>query len=99
MLTYCFSAVAVAIAENIFSHSLQTKLVELVIPIPTADVILAGATGIGSLTSDPTAMRLIQDAYCYAFQITMYYALAALIVATPFAAGMQWLKAKKVASG
>lgn len=61
-------------------------------------MILAGATGILSLSTDPTIIRLIQDAYCYAFQTTMYFALGALIIAIPFSAGMEWLNAKKVAA-
>lgn len=60
-------------------------------------MVLAGPTGIRTLTSDPTLTRAIQDAYCYAFQMTMYYALATVLVAIPFAAGMQWLNAKTAA--
>lgn len=66
-------------------------------PIPPAQVILAGATGIRRLSTDTAIIRLIQDAYCYAFQIVMYFALGTVIIAIPFAAGMQWLNAKKVA--
>lgn len=97
-MMYC-SAIAVAIGESIFSDSLRKEVLELAVPIPTTKVILAGATGIRSLSSDPAVIRLIQNAYCYAFQITMYFALGALVIAIPFAAGMQWLNAKKVAKG
>lgn len=97
MLTLTYSAIAVAIGESIFSDSLRREVVELAVPIPTAEVILAGATGIRSLSSDEAVIRLIQNAYCYAFQVTMYFSLGALVIAIPFAARMQWLNAKKVA--
>lgn len=86
-----------AIGESTFSDSLQKDLVKLAVPIPTEEIVLAGATGIRSLSSDPAVIRLIQDAYCYAFQVTMYFALAALVIAIPFAAGMEWSGAKKLA--
>lgn len=92
-----YRAVSVAVGQSIFSDALQRDVAESGIPIPPEAVVLAGPTGIKSLTTDVTLTRAIQDAYCYAFQTTMYYALAALVVAIPFAAGMQWLNAKKMA--
>ncbi|KAK8075551.1 MFS general substrate transporter [Apiospora hydei] len=88
------AAVSVAVAQSIFSGGLRGKLADSDTPIPQEIVIAAGPTGIHKLTSDEAQIRLIQEAYCYAFQNTMYYGLACLVVSVPFALGMQWLKAK-----
>lgn len=61
------SAIAVAIGESIFSDTLGKDILELAVPIPPEEVLLAGATGIRSLSSDTAVICLIQDAYCYAF--------------------------------
>lgn len=60
-----------------------------------AVVIGVGPTGIKFLTLDESVIRLLQESYCYAFDMTMYFALAALVVAIPFALGMQWLNTKE----
>lgn len=86
-----------AIGESVFSDSLKKKLLELDVPIPASEVVAAGATGIRTLTPDSAVIRLIQTAYCYAFDITMYFALGSLVIAIPCAAGMQWLNARKIA--
>ncbi|KAL1866367.1 hypothetical protein Daus18300_006831 [Diaporthe australafricana] len=88
------AAIAVAIGENVFSDSLRKKLADIHVPIPVEEVIAVGPTGIRFLTTDDSVVRLIQQAYCFAFDMTMYFALAALIAAIPFAVGTQWLNAK-----
>ncbi|KAI0018951.1 efflux pump antibiotic resistance protein [Xylariomycetidae sp. FL0641] len=92
------AAVAVAIGQSIFSAGLRNGLEDMDSPIPPSAVVFAGPTGIRSLTTDQVIIRLIQDAYCNAFQTTMYYALATLVATLPFAVGMQWLNAKSVAA-
>ncbi|PHH88186.1 hypothetical protein CDD83_7860 [Cordyceps sp. RAO-2017] len=91
------AAVAVAAGQSIFSSGLQDELTKGNIPIPARAVQMAGPTGIRTLTTNPALIRLIQNAYCYAFRDTMYFALAALVVAIPFALRMQWLNARAVA--
>lgn len=91
---FFFRAIAVAIGENLFSGSLRKKLVDLNVPIPADEVISVGPTGIRSLTTVESVIQQIQQAYCFAFDMTMYFALAALIVAIPCAVGMQWLNAR-----
>ncbi|KAI1493661.1 efflux pump antibiotic resistance protein [Biscogniauxia mediterranea] len=87
------AAISVAVAQSIFSSGLRAKLQDLNSPIRADIVMAAGPTGIRTLTSDAALVRLIQEAYCEAFQNTMYYALAGLVVSIPLAGGMQWLNA------
>ncbi|PYH90289.1 MFS general substrate transporter, partial [Aspergillus ellipticus CBS 707.79] len=93
------AAIAVAIGESIFKSSVSRKVNASHLPISAARVIAAGPTGLRSLTSDPTTLRQLQDAYVYGIRIVMYFALAAACAAVPFAVGMEWRNVKEVARG
>lgn len=60
------------------------------------EVLAVGPTAFQHLARTPEIWRALQDAYATAIQLTMYFSLATVCVALPFALGMQWLNVKKV---
>ncbi|KAL1961855.1 hypothetical protein VTN77DRAFT_979 [Rasamsonia byssochlamydoides] len=92
------AAVAIAIGQSIFETSLEHQVRTSNLPIAPASVVAAGPTGLRSLTSSPTTLRALQDAYALAIQSVMYFSLATACAALPFAVGMQWLNVKTVAA-
>jgi hypothetical protein len=61
-------------------------------------VINAGATNLRVLTQDPGVLHAIQVSYSKAVTNTLYLATAAVALALPFAAGMQWKNVKRVSA-
>jgi len=60
------------------------------------EVLAVGPTAFQHLARTPEILRALQDAYATAIQLTMYFSLATVCLALPFALGMQWLNVKKV---
>ena len=84
--------------ENIFETSVAQQVQASHLSISAATVIAAGPTKLRSLTTDPTTLRKLQDAYAYGIRMVMYFALAAACAAVPFALGMEWRNVKKEAA-
>lgn len=61
-------------------------------------VINAGATNLQSLTQDPGVLHSIQVSYSKAVTNTLYLATAAITLALPLAAEMQWKNVKRVSA-
>jgi hypothetical protein len=59
-------------------------------------VISAGPTGLKAFAFDAEILEFLQQCYATAVKNTLYVALAASVVAVPFALGMQWLNVKNV---
>ena len=66
--------------------------------ISAQSVINIGATNLGRLTRSPDVLRSLQVAYSVAVRDTLYFSLAAISIALPFAVGMEWRNVKKVSA-
>lgn len=98
------ASIAIAVAQSVFSSSLKgdiTRKLNSVTDARFADfdpavVIAAGPKGMKALAHDAVVLRFLQDSYAVAVRHTLYFAVATVIVAIPFALGMQWLNMKVI---
>ncbi|KAJ8112239.1 hypothetical protein OPT61_g5348 [Boeremia exigua] len=98
------ASIAISVAQSVFSSSLKgdiTRKLSSVTDARFADfdpaaVIAAGPKGMKALAHDAVVLRFLQDSYAVAVRHTLYVAVATVIVAIPFALGMQWLNVKAI---
>lgn len=84
------SAITIPIGQTILLNSLASDVSKHVPGILPQLVVHAGATNLKSLTTDGTILRAIQAAYSQALTNVLYFSLASLAVAMPFALCMEW---------
>lgn len=96
---YCLansaSAITIPVGQTILVNSLASDVSKHVPGISPQLVVHAGATNLKSLTTDKMILRAIQAAYSQAVTNVLYFSLAALTVAMPFALCMEWKNLKE----
>ena len=93
-LANCASAITLPVGQTILVNSLASEVSKHVSGVPSQLVVHAGATNLKSLTTDSTTLRAIQAAYSQAVTNVLYFSLAAIAVAMPFALCMEWKNLK-----
>ena len=86
-------AVAVSVAQNVFTNSLMKRLA-LVPGIDPRSVVAAGATKIPDAVP-PSLLRPVQEAYSYALSKTLILPIAAGGLALLASLGLEWRRIEK----
>ncbi|KAI8634021.1 MFS general substrate transporter [Xylariaceae sp. FL1651] len=90
-------ALSVAIGQNLLLNKLKITVPRHTDKITAQAVIEVGATGLTHLTSDPKVLSALRLAYAEAVRDPLILALAATLLAFPFACCMERLNVKVVA--
>ncbi|KAI0395153.1 MFS general substrate transporter [Xylariaceae sp. FL0594] len=91
-------ALGVAIGQNLLLSKLTLTVPRHTRAVTPDAVIAAGATGLGALSrGDPTVLNALRSAYAEAVRDPLILALAAAVLAFPFACAMERLNIKRVA--
>lgn len=91
------SALAVAIAQNIFYNALISAVVRHTQVVTPALVVAVGPTGLKNLAPSPEVLYALREAYAEAIRRALIVPLVGACGGFPFAWAMQWLNIKRVA--
>lgn len=95
---YLCSALAIPIGQTLLINGLIAEVPKFAPNISAQEVIQAGATNLGSITTQPANLRAIKEAYGKAIVRTLIFALVAISIALPFAFGMERKNIKRVSA-
>ncbi|MCJ1382480.1 hypothetical protein MMC17_005593 [Xylographa soralifera] len=87
-------ALAVSIAQNVFSNVLEHQLEQIVPQLNTAAIISAGATAISTVVP-PTQIDTVREAYNYALSKVFIAPIAGAVVAFVCTFGIKWQNIRK----
>ena len=92
---YIFSAISVAIGQNICLSTIRRELPKLTTEISPSTAIKAGAYGLQGLALSESALGALRQTWTLAITRTFAFSLGAVSAAVPVTACMQWKNARR----
>lgn len=86
------------IGNALLIDGLRTEVPKLAPSISPEAVVRAGATDLQSLSSSPSILQGLREAYAIAISHVNIFLVVVICVSIPTACGMEWLNIKKVSA-
>ena len=84
------------IGNALLIDGLHTEVPKLTSTVSPDAVVTNGALNLQSLTTSPSILHGLREAYAIAISHVNYFLVATIVISVPTALGMEWLNIKRV---